>query len=273
VSLCGHDAAWREWRAAMGSERMHHAWICAGLRGLGKGMFARAAAAELVAEPGVPQPDPANHPDIIVLEALPANDDEEKKRAEGKPFQTKRNISIDQIRRMQARLTTRPTLGARRAIIIDPADELEKGAVNALLKSLEEPPQGTFFLLVAHRPGRLLPTIRSRCRMLRFAPLTDAQVAEIVASAPADAVTRASLRPPKARPVPRSASSSRTSARFTRSCSACSTRATKALPCAGRWLRKSAQGLTVSGSPRPWTSRARPWRAPCDRPLGRSSGG
>ena len=191
MSLCGHDAAWREWRAALGSERMHHAWICAGLRGLGKGTFARAAAAELVAEPGVPQPDPANHPDIIVLEALPANDDEEKKRAEGKPFQTKRNITIDQIRRMQQRLTTRPTLGARRAVIVDPADELEKGSVNALLKSLEEPPVGTFFLLVAHRPGRLLPTVRSRCRMLRFAPLSDAQVAEILAAAPADTATRA----------------------------------------------------------------------------------
>jgi DNA polymerase-3 subunit delta' len=51
---------------------------------------------------------------------------------------------------------------------IDPADDLETGAVNALLKSLEEPPAGTFFLLVTHRLGRLLPTIRSRCRILRL---------------------------------------------------------------------------------------------------------
>jgi hypothetical protein len=60
-------------------------------------------------------------------------------------------------------------LGSRRAIIIDPADDLETSAVNALLKSLEEPPAGTYFLLVTHRLGRLLPTIRSRCRILRFA--------------------------------------------------------------------------------------------------------
>ena len=193
MSLSGHEEAWREWHAAMTSSRMHHAWILAGLRGIGKACFARDAAAELVAEAGIPQPSVAAHPDIITLDHLPANDDEEKKRAEGKPFQTKRNITIDQIRRMQQRLFTRPTLGSRRVIIIDPADDMEKGAVNALLKSLEEPPVGTFFLLVAHRPGRLLPTIRLRCRMLRFAPLGASEVSQILArQAPeADAETRA----------------------------------------------------------------------------------
>ncbi len=193
MSLAGHDEAWREWRAAITSSRMHHAWILSGLRGIGKASFANAAAAELVAEAGIPQPSPAAHPDIITLDHLPANDDEEKKRAEGKPFQTKRNITIDQVRRMQQRLVTRPTLGSRRVIIIDPADDMEKGAVNALLKSLEEPPVGTSFLLVAHRPGRLLPTIRSRCRILRFAPLPAAEVEQILArEAPqADPATRA----------------------------------------------------------------------------------
>lgn len=191
--LVGHDAAWREWHAALASPRLHHAWILAGLRGVGKAAFAQQAAAALVAEPGAAQPAPRAHPDIITLEPLPANDDELKKQAEGKPFQLKRNITIDQVRRMQQRLVTRPTLGSRRAIIIDPADDLEKGAVNALLKSLEEPPAGTFFLLVAHRPGRLLPTIRSRCRVLRFDPLEAAQIGTILArEAPeASAETRA----------------------------------------------------------------------------------
>jgi DNA polymerase-3 subunit delta' len=88
---------------------------------------------------------------------------------------------------------TRPTLGSRRAVIIDPADDLEKSSVNALLKSLEEPPVGTFFFLVAHRPGRLLATVRSRCRMLRFAPLDAAEIDSILREqAPsADAATRA----------------------------------------------------------------------------------
>ncbi|MBC2666455.1 DNA polymerase III subunit delta' [Novosphingobium flavum] len=189
--MLGHDEAWREWRGAMASGRMHHGWILAGKQGLGKSAFAMAAARALVAEPGIPQPD--LHPDILLLEPLPANDDEAKKKEEGKPYATKRNISIDQVRQIQHRLITRPTLGSRRPIIIDPADDLEKSAVNALLKSLEEPPTGSFFLLVAHRPGRLLPTIRSRCRTLRFPALSDAQVGEVLAreARGADAATRA----------------------------------------------------------------------------------
>lgn len=191
--LLGHEAAWREWDEALGSARMHHAWLLAGPKGLGKGLFARAAAARLLAEPGIPQPDSAVHPDILVLEHLPANETEEAKKAEGKPYQVKRNVTIDQVRQMQHRLTTRPTLGSRRAVIVDPADDLEKNAANALLKSLEEPPAGTFFLLVAHRPGRLLPTIRSRCRVLRFAPLGDVEVERLLGEAApeADSATRA----------------------------------------------------------------------------------
>lgn len=192
TQLFGHDAAWAEWRAALGSSRMHHAWILAGPRGLGKGLFARAAAAELVAEPGVPQPAPERHPDILIPEHPPETKDEEKRRAEGhEDIRRKRSIPIDEIRTVQLRLNTRPTLGQRRAVIIDPADDLEKAAVNALLKSLEEPPAGTYFLLVAHRPGRLLPTIRSRCRTLRFAPLSDAEIEtslrQAAPDAPADA--------------------------------------------------------------------------------------
>jgi DNA polymerase-3 subunit delta' len=175
MSLVGHDDVWRAWRAALASPRLHHGWILAGKRGLGKAAFALAAARELVDEPGVAQPK-GDHPDVIVLEPLPATADDEKKREEGKPYQRKRNITVEQIRAMQQRLTTRPTLGGRRVIIIDPADDLEKGAANALLKSLEEPPAGSYFLLVAHRPGRLLPTIRSRCRLLPFAPLDATEI-------------------------------------------------------------------------------------------------
>lgn len=170
-----HKQPWREWREALKGKRMHHGWLLAGKTGLGKRDFALAAARELVDQEGIPQP-PGDHPDIIVLTHLPKDDKEEKKRDEGKPYQTKRNISVAQIRGMQRRLTTRPTLGPRRAIIIDPADDMEAGASNALLKSLEEPPQGTFFILVSDRPSRLLPTIRSRCRLLRFPALTPGQL-------------------------------------------------------------------------------------------------
>jgi len=179
VSFAGHDEPWCIWRAALSSDRMHHGWILAGKSGVGKAAFAQAAARELVREEGVPQPA-GEHPDITLLTHLPASQEDERKREEGKPYQVKRSIGIAQIREMQRRLVTRPTLGSRRAIIIDPVDDLEKPAANALLKSLEEPPTGTFFLLVSHRPGRLLPTVRSRCRILRFPSLTAAQIDAIL---------------------------------------------------------------------------------------------
>ena len=191
MNLAGHDEPWRQWHAAQAGPRLHHGWILAGRRGTGKAAFALQAARELVAESGAVQP--RDHPDVIVLEPLPASPDDEKKRQEGKPYLVKRNITVDQVRAMQRRLTTRPTLGARRAIVIDAADDLEKGAANALLKSLEEPPAGTFFFLVAHRLGRLLPTIRSRCRLLQFPRVEAAAIDAVLRrEAPlADSGTRA----------------------------------------------------------------------------------
>ncbi len=174
-----HGDAWREWRAAMGGTRMHHGWILAGKSGLGKHDFALEAARELVAQDGIPQP-PGNHPDIIVLTYGAKNDKEARAQADGKKFELARSIRVDQVRAMQKRLNTRPTLGDRRVVIVDPADDMEVGASNALLKSLEEPPQGTFFILVTHRPAQLLPTIRSRCRTLRFPILSDAQLGSML---------------------------------------------------------------------------------------------
>ena len=167
-----HTAPQREWDEASHGARMHHGWILAGKMGLGKREFALAAARQLVSEGGVTHGE-GDHPDIHVLTYLPKDDKEAKKREQGKPYEVKRNIGVAQIREMQRRLTTRPTLGSRRVIIVDPADDMERNASNALLKSLEEPPEGTFFLLVTHRPARLLPTIRSRCRILRFPELND----------------------------------------------------------------------------------------------------
>lgn len=183
--LIGHEEAWAAWRAALAGERMHHAWLLSGKAGLGKSSFARAAAHELVG--GGPAPD--HHPDILTLTYGPRTREDEKKRDDGKPFELARSIRIGQIRDIQRRLTTRPTLGERRAVIIDPADDLERPAANALLKSLEEPPEGTYFLLVSHSPARLLPTIRSRCRTLRFAALSEDVLAELMAREIPDAAS------------------------------------------------------------------------------------
>ena len=172
MTLIGHERPWSEWRAAATGTRMHHAWLLAGKKGLGKASFALAAARDLV---GAPDKD-GDHPDILTLTYGPKNKEEAKKRDDGKPYELARGIKVEQVREVQRRMTTRPTLGSRRAIIIDPSDDMETGASNALLKSLEEPPEGTVFFLVAHNPARLLPTIRSRCRTLRFSALPKADM-------------------------------------------------------------------------------------------------
>lgn len=175
MTLVGHEAAWDAWRRAMAGERMHHAWLLAGKKGLGKASFAQAAARELLGASGE-----GDHPDILTLTYGAKNKEEAKKRDDGKPFELARGIKVDQVREIQRRLTTRPTMGSRRVVIIDPADDMEVSASNALLKSLEEPPQGTYFLLVAHSPARLLPTIRSRCRTVRFPAIPAVRMDELL---------------------------------------------------------------------------------------------
>jgi DNA polymerase III subunit delta' len=183
----GHDANWAQFSAGLASGKLHHGWILAGPRGIGKAGFAARAAAALV------DPDGQNtrltqqrsHPDIIRLQRLPKEPPKEGE-APDPDAELKRSISIDQVRELQKALTTRPSMGPKRAVIIDAADDLERGGANALLKSLEEPPIGTFFLLISHASDRLLPTIRSRCQILRFEPLDDAQMQSALSSAALD---------------------------------------------------------------------------------------
>ncbi len=190
----GHDRQIAELIAAADAGRMHHGWIFAGPQGVGKaGIAFDFAKRLLVAGAGRPVPAAAlapnesdtavkliesgAHPDFMRLERLEKDD----KKGEGGSLA--RNITVDQVRGLARLLNNAPSLGTRRVILIDSADDLETGAANALLKSLEEPPAGAVFLLIAHAPGRLLPTIRSRCRMLRFQPLAAADMALALADA------------------------------------------------------------------------------------------
>ena len=169
--LRGNGAARRAFEAAATGGTLHHAWLFAGPQGIGKGSFAREAAAELLARAsgdlGLERTrsliEAGSHPDFRVLERLPKD---------GKPDgDLARSITISQVRGLQPLFATTPSLGPRRIVLIDAVDDLERAGANALLKNLEEPPAGTIFLLISHAPGRLLPTIRSRCRLLRFEPL------------------------------------------------------------------------------------------------------
>jgi hypothetical protein len=84
---------------------------------------------------------------------------------------------------LQPMFATSPSLSPRRVVLIDAVDDLERSGANALLKNLEEPPTGTIFLLVSHAPGRLLPTIRSRCRLLRSRALDDTASGRVLRTA------------------------------------------------------------------------------------------
>lgn len=183
TSLYGNLAARQAFSAAIDSGSLHHGWIFAGPEGVGKARFAMLAARRLLAGPGQPDDfaippgdrtqqliDAGSHPDLKLLQRLPRD---EKKPEQG----LARSIRVDQVRELDHFLGVKATYSDRRVVVIDTADDLERpGASNALLKNLEEPPPGTVFLLISHAPGRLLPTIRSRCRMLRFEPLDDSDM-------------------------------------------------------------------------------------------------
>ncbi len=192
---------------ALASGRMAHAWLLSGPRGVGKALFAAAAAAFIIADGDrraregsetldLPESTPAldliragTHSEYHLLTREPPK---AKKKGEAPgEGDLARNITIDQVRQLLMRLRTRPALSRWRTVIIDSIDDCERGAANALLKTLEEPPEATIFLLVSHNPGRLLPTIRSRCRSLRFAPLDDDQVRAAIGAARPDVSGRA----------------------------------------------------------------------------------
>lgn len=168
---------------ALDRGRLHHAWLLCGPEGRGKATFAHRAARRLLgaaAEPsrgplGARPDDPVSrlvsaqsHPDLLVLERV----------VEG--GKTKRNISVDQARDLPEFFSKSPAQAGRRVAIIDAADDLNANAANAILKTLEEPPPSGILLLVCHAPGRLISTIRSRCRRLTFRPWTEAAIAEML---------------------------------------------------------------------------------------------
>lgn len=190
MTILGQDRAVAAFRAAMDGGSLHHAWLLAGPRGVGKGSFARAAARRILARaggppvdlPGLDTPpdhrmvrlmDAGSHPDFRLLQREPHETGSRK-------GELRRGIIIDQVRRLQELFSVAPSLGDWRVAIIDCMDELEPQAAQALLKILEEPPARSLFLLVAHSPGRLLPTIRSRCRRLDFATLDPAAMDAIL---------------------------------------------------------------------------------------------
>ncbi len=183
LALFGHQHAEAEFASALATGRMHHAWLIAGPDGIGKATFAYHAAMcaladaserdafgmSLAVDPQIGaarQVRALSHPGLLVI----------RRQYNMKDKRFPQAISVEEVRRLRGFLGLRGGEGAWRVVIVDSADELNINAANALLKSLEEPPRQTLFLLVTSEPGRLLATIRSRCRTLDLKRLTAADL-------------------------------------------------------------------------------------------------
>jgi len=176
AAIRGQDAAIRSLRSAILSNRVGSAYLFAGPAGVGKRTAARAFAAALLCES--PEDGDAcgrcracgkvlrgSQPDLLVIDVL----------------EDKKEISVDQVRtEIVAHMKYSPYEAARRVVLIPTADDLSLSAANSLLKSMEEPGANTHFVLASSQAHRLLPTIRSRCQEVRFAPLADDLVVEIL---------------------------------------------------------------------------------------------
>ena len=203
LTLHGHVEAESAFLDAYRGGRMPHAWLIGGPRGIGKATLAYRMARFVFAHP-----DPANsavqnaeslalapdnpavrrvaaqgHSDLLALERV--EDDKGKLSAV---------IPVDMVRKTIGFFGSTAGEGGWRVCIVDSADELNAAGANALLKILEEPPAKSLLLVVSHAPGRLLPTIRSRCRRLALRPLSGEDVGRSLADALQRDATEADIK-------------------------------------------------------------------------------
>jgi DNA polymerase-3 subunit delta' len=182
--LIGHARAEAAILEAMRSTRLHHAWLITGPEGVGKATLGYRFARRLLAGGGVTLDMPPDHPvfrrvaagthaDLLTIER---EWDEKKKRL-------KKSIAADTARGIPPFLHLTPAEGGFRVVLVDGAEDLNPQSANALLKVLEEPPPRAVLILICSAPGRLLPTIRSRCRHLALGPLPEPDMAAFLAIA------------------------------------------------------------------------------------------
>lgn len=181
--VIGHAGAKHEFLAAIGSGKLHHGWLLRGPRGVGKARLALQFAMHLLgngdgqlsanAETPVGRLVVAgSHPDLRIVRR--PIDDKGKQKSE---------IPVDSVRELSEFFSMRPAMGGWRVAIIDAVDEMNRHGENAILKTLEEPPSRAVLFLISHGEQLLLPTVRSRCRVLRCGALNEHDTMSALAQA------------------------------------------------------------------------------------------
>jgi len=192
LTLHGHVEAEHAFLDAYRGGRMPHAWLIGGARGIGKATLAYRMARFVFAhpEPAIPAVQnaeslalPADNPAVRRVAAQGHSDLLALERVEDDKGKMSTVIPVDMVRKTIGFFGSTAGEGGWRVCIVDSADELNAAGANALLKILEEPPAKCLLLVVSHAPGRLLPTIRSRCRRLALRPLSPEDVARSLADA------------------------------------------------------------------------------------------
>ncbi|MEO1642800.1 MAG: hypothetical protein AAFR74_05640 [Pseudomonadota bacterium] len=177
LPMIGHQMPQDRFIAARASGRLHHGWLVRGPSGIGKSLFVKRLAALLLGadSPNAPDTDPVmqkvlsgSHPDLKWV-----------KRELNDRGKLKQDVSVDQLRDLNAFFALRPALAGWRVGVIDAIDEANRSGTNAILKTLEEPPKNALLFLIDHGSEPLLPTIRSRCQTLNLSRLSKEEVKQV----------------------------------------------------------------------------------------------
>lgn len=178
--LFGHEAAEHFLAESYRSGKGHHAILIEGPEGIGKATLAFRFAQHVLshpdpvsAPPALGDPDPASALTRQLASGASHNLLHLTRPVDEKTGKVRSAITVDEVRRAGHFFSQTSGTGNWRIVIIDPADDLNRNAANAILKILEEPPKRAMFLVLSHAPGKLLPTIRSRCLPLKLNPLGD----------------------------------------------------------------------------------------------------